>query len=138
TLNKHIAPLVFRYCSACHRPGEAAPFPLLTYEDVRKHGAQIVAVTQRRYMPPWLPERGFGDFVGESRLTDAQLRLISDWVAQGCAEGDRADLPSPPQFTEGWAMGPPDLVVRIPKAYRLAASGTDVFRNFIVPMTVQE
>ena len=138
TFNKHIAPLVFRYCSACHRPGEAAPFPLLTYEDVRKHGAQIVAVTQRRYMPPWLPERGFGDFVGESRLTDAQLRLISDWVAQGCAEGDRADLPSPPQFTEGWAMGPPDLVVRIPKAYRLAANGTDVFRNFIVPMSVQE
>ena len=70
TFNKQIAPLIFQYCSSCYRPGEAAPFPLLTYEEVRSHASQIVAVTERRYMPPWPPEPGYGDFVGERRLVE--------------------------------------------------------------------
>src|SRR4051794_34587221 len=55
TFNKHIAPVIFQYCSPCHRPGEAAPFSLLNYADAHKHASQIAAVTERRYMPPWLP-----------------------------------------------------------------------------------
>ena len=138
TFNKHIAPLVFQYCSPCHRPGEAAPFSLLTYQDVSKRAAQIVAVTERRYMPPWPPEPGHGDFAGDRRLTDAQLRLMADWVKDGVPEGDSADLPPSPHYTAGWQLGPPDLVVQIPKAYRLAASGRDVFRNFIVPLDLKD
>ena len=71
TFNRQIAPLVYQYCSSCHRPGEAAPFPLPTYDDVRRHAAQIVVVTRRRYMPPWLPQPGYGEFAGERRLSDA-------------------------------------------------------------------
>lgn len=138
TFNKHVAPLIFQFCSSCHRPGEAAPFSLLTYDDVRKHAAQIVVVTRSRYMPPWLPEPGYGDFIGERRLTEAQLRSIAEWVKGGCLEGNPADLPVQPHFIEGWQMGSPDLIVQIPKPYRLAASGTDVFRNFIVPVDLQE
>jgi Flp pilus assembly protein TadD len=138
TFNKHIAPVIFRYCSPCHRPGEAAPFSLLTYADARKHASQIVAVTQRRYMPPWLPETGYGDFVGERRLTAEQLRLMTEWVSGGSIEGDRSDLPPAADFTEGWQMGPPDLVVQLPKPYRLTAGGADIFRNFVVPVQVNE
>jgi len=138
TFNKQIAPLVFQYCSPCHRPGEAAPFPLLTYQDVRKHASQIADVTRRRYMPPWLPEPGYGEFAGERRLTDDQLRLIAEWVKEGTIEGSAADLPPQPYFTEGWQIGPPDLIVQMPKPYRLAAGGTDVFRNFVVPVNLQE
>lgn len=138
TFNKHIAPLMFHYCSPCHRPGEAAPFSLLTYADVRKHASQIVTVTERRYMPPWPPEAGYGDFAGVRRLTADQLRLIAEWVKQGSVEGDAADLPAAPRFTEGWQIGPPDLVVQIPKPYRLAAGGGDVFRNFVVPVSLNE
>lgn len=138
TFNKHIAPLMFHYCSPCHRPGEAAPFSLLTYADVRQHASQIVAVTERRYMPPWPPDGGYGDFAGVRRLTAAQLRLIAEWVKQGSIEGDAADLPPAPRFTEGWQIGPPDLVVQIPKPYRLAAGGGDVFRNFVVPVNLNE
>ncbi len=138
TFNKHIAPLIFHYCSPCHRPGEAAPFSLLTYADVRKHASQIVTVTERRYMPPWPPEAGYGDFVGDRRLNADQLRLIAEWVKEGIVEGDAADLPVPPSFTEGWQIGPPDLVVQMPKPYRLAAGGGDVFRNFVVPVNLNE
>jgi Flp pilus assembly protein TadD/mono/diheme cytochrome c family protein len=138
TFNKDIAPIVFQYCSPCHRAGEAAPFPLLSYEDVRKHASQIVAVTERRFMPPWPPEPGCGDFIGERRLTSDQLRLIAEWVKGGGLEGEPSDLPAQPQFTEGWQMGTPDLIVQMPKSYRLEASGSDVFRNFVIPVDLRD
>ncbi len=107
TFNKEVAPIVFKYCSPCHRPGEAAPFPLLSYGDVRKHALQIVAVTERRFMPPWPPEPGYGDFAGDRRLTAEQLNLIAEWVKAGGPEGEPSDLPAQPLFTEGWQMGTP-------------------------------
>jgi Flp pilus assembly protein TadD len=138
TFDKDIAPITFQYCAPCHHPGGNAPFSLLTYQDVRKHAAQIVAVTQRRYMPPWPPEPGYGEFAGERRLTDPQLRLIANWVKQGTPEGDPADLPAAPHFTQGWQMGPPDLIVKMPKPYLMAAAGSDIFRNFVLPLDVKE
>jgi len=78
TFSRHIAPIIYANCTPCHHPGEAAPFPLLSYEDVSGHAAQIVAVTARRYMPPWPPAPGYGDFAGERRLSDAQIRLIAE------------------------------------------------------------
>jgi len=53
TFTQDIAPIIFTHCAACHRPGEAAPFPLLNYSDVKKHGTLIAAVTAARLMPPW-------------------------------------------------------------------------------------
>ena len=73
---RDIAPIVYSNCSPCHRPGESASFPLLSYDDVKRRAAQIAAVTKRRYMPPWLPEPGHGEFAEERRLTDQQIDLI--------------------------------------------------------------
>src|SRR5262245_9731899 len=53
TFSEHVAPIVFNRCASCHRPGEAGPFPLLSYDDVRKRAKLIASVTQKRYMPPW-------------------------------------------------------------------------------------
>ena len=71
-----IAPIVLQDCAPCHRPGESGPFSLLTYADVKKRAAQIVKVTGSRFMPPWLPESGYGEFKEERRLTDAQIKLF--------------------------------------------------------------
>src|SRR6185436_8256469 len=90
TFSEDIAPIVFDNCASCHRPGEAAPFPLLSYQDVKKRGALIAAVTQSRYMPPWHAAPGYGDFIGEHRLTDAQIATIKQWVDAGMPEGDPA------------------------------------------------
>ena len=136
TFNKQIAPIVFQQCSPCHRPGEVAPFSLLSYQDVRKHAAQIVAVTSRRYMPPWPPASGYGDFSGERRLTDVQIHLIAEWVKQGEPEGNPADLPPLQKFTEGWQLGPPDLIVRMTAPFSVPATGGDVFRNFVIPVPI--
>ena len=132
TFTRHIAPILFESCAPCHRPGESAPFSLLTYDDAKKHARQIAEVTASRFMPPWPPEPGKGDFAGSRRLTDAQVAAFRQWAASGAPEGRAADLPPTPRFVEGWALGKPDLIVALDRPYTLAASGPDVFRNFVL------
>lgn len=132
TFNREIASLIFKNCAACHHPGGSAPFSLLTYADVKKHARQISAVTRSRYMPPWLPEHGAGEFADEQRLSDEQINLIGRWVEAGAIEGDPADLPPSPKVKEGWQLGQPDLVLKIPDQFIVPASGPDVFRNFVI------
>lgn len=136
TFQQNIAPIVYRNCSPCHRPGEAAPFSLLNYDDVKRHAAQIAAVTKRRYMPPWLPEPGHGEFAEERRLTDAQIQLIQDWVSQGTPLGTAVRAPQPPKFQDEWQLGPPDLILRAGQPYQLSADGQEVFWNFILPVPI--
>ena len=138
TFNRDIAPIVFEYCASCHRPGEAGPFPLLTYEDVKQHGRQVVAVTHTRFMPPWLPEPQPLKFADERRLSDKQIELIQEWVEQGMLQGSPADLPRQPHFAEGWQLGKPDLVVKAAKPFLLPASGIDTYWNFVLPIPVPE
>ncbi len=138
TFAKEIAPILFEKCASCHRPGQSGPFPLLTYADAKKRSQQIAEVTARRYMPPWLPEPGHGDFVGDRRLTDAQIETIQNWAKEGAKEGDPSDLPPTPKWAEGWQLGKPDLIVKMPEVYMLPASGRDVYRNFVIPILVGE
>src|SRR3984885_8714744 len=79
TFSQDIAPIVYENCAPCHHPGEAAPFSLLTYQDVKKRAAQIAAVTRTGFMPPRLPEKGYGDFAGDRRLTSVEIEAISEW-----------------------------------------------------------
>src|SRR5580704_9807289 len=104
TFNKDIAPIIFKNCSSCHRTGEVAPFELLHYSDVAKRAKLISTVTAKRYMPPWKPEPGFGEFKDAHRLTDAEIALIQRWADAGAPEGDPALKPEPPHFTDGWQL----------------------------------
>ena len=133
TFTQHIAPIVFAHCSSCHRPSGSASFSLTTYADVTSHAQQIVEVTKRRYMPPWKPEPGVGDFVGVRRLSDEQIALIERWTADGMIEGDPG--PSPPALPQSgaWRLGDPDLVLTMP-AYTLRATGDDMYRHFVLPI----
>ena len=137
TYNRDIAPIIYRSCSTCHRPGEAGPFSLLTYSDVKKHARQIAELTQSRAMPPWLPEPQSAKFADEMRLPDAQIDLIQKWVEQGEVEGDATELLPAPKFVEGWQIGQPDMILKAEKPFTLPASGTDTYWNFIfrVPIT---
>jgi Flp pilus assembly protein TadD len=136
TFNRDIAPIVFRSCSTCHRPGEAAPFALLTYSDVKKHARQILDVTRSRSMPPWLPDAQPLKFRDEMRLSDAEIGMLQRWVEQGEVEGNASDLPEPPKFVEGWRLGKPDLILTATKPLVLPSGGTDTYWNFIFPVPI--
>jgi Tol biopolymer transport system component len=139
TFAETIAPIVYANCVTCHRPGEAAPFALISYEDVAKRGKLIAEVTGARYMPPWHAVHGYGEFVGERRLSDAQIAAIDAWVAGGMPRGDVSKMPKVPAFpADGWRLGEPDLILEMPAAFDLPASGPDVFRNFVIPTKLTE
>lgn len=134
TFTKDVAPILFASCGTCHRPGGVAPFSLLTYASVRQRATQIRAATKNRYMPPWKSEPGRGEFVGQRHLTDAEIKVIQQWVEAGAPEGQPQDQPPVPQWPEQWQLGKPDLIVRPSDAYTLTADGTDAFRVFVIPI----
>src|SRR5215208_226375 len=116
TFSESVAPILYSNCVTCHRPGEAAPFSLISYADARKKGRLIAEVTESRYMPPWRAAHGYGEFADERRLTEAQIATLAQWVEQGM----------------------PDLVLKMPAAYELPASGPDIYRNFVIPTHLTE
>ena len=138
TFNKDIAPILFQNCASCHRTGEVGPFSLLTYQDAKRRATQLAEVTESRQMPPWLPSAGHGEFAGERRLTGEQVKTIKVWADAGSPEGDPKDLPPAPKFTEGWALGEPDMIVKMPEKYTLKSEGKDVFRVFPIPLNLTE
>jgi Flp pilus assembly protein TadD len=136
TFTREVAPILFKNCAPCHHAGGPGPFSLLTFNDARRHARQIAKVTGRRYMPPWLPERGHGRFVGERHLSDSDIETLAAWAGAGAPEGDPRLLPPAPVFPEGWQLGTPDLVLRAPEPFVVPAEGSDVFWNLVLPSTV--
>ena len=137
TYTRDIAPIILAHCASCHRPGEAAPFSLLCYSDVKKRALQITEVTGRRLMPPW-KANSHGEFEDENRLTGDEAGLIRQWVDEAGPEGEAANLPETPQFTPGWKLGPPDAELTPQKSYSLGASGKDEFHTFLLPTNFPE
>ena len=131
-----IAPILTRECVGCHRPGGSAPFSLVTYEDASSRAGPIADATERRAMPPWLPDSDPGTFAGERRLTPDEIRIFAQWAEEGAPAGDLSAAPGQVAAT-GWNPGPADLTVRLP-TYTVPAQGRDVYRNLVVPIPVTE
>lgn len=132
TFNKDIAPILFANCAPCHRPGEVAPFSLLTFADAVKHADTVAKETRARHMPPWLPEPGEFPIVGERRLRDDQIDAIQRWVKGGQAEGSPADLLAAPTWIEGWQLGRPDAVLAPERPFTANPSTEDIYRNLVL------
>lgn len=136
TFARDIAPIVFTHCASCHSPEASAPFSLLSYDDVKSRAGQIADVVQRRVMPPWLPDPDVVKFAGQRVLSNDEIGLIRQWAEEGAAAGNLAEMLPAPNSTEGWRLGEPDLVLEMPEAYTLPAEGSDVFRNFVIPINL--
>src|SRR5579871_5743628 len=134
TFSRDVAPLLYQHCASCHHPGEVASFPLLSYQDAKKRAKLIAEVTAKRYMPPWLPAAGYVHFAGERRLTSSEIDTIGRWAEAGAPEGDPGAAPSQPHFPEGWQLGTPDLTVRMPQPFTIAADGPDQYMCFVIPL----
>jgi mono/diheme cytochrome c family protein len=139
TYTKDVSRIIQARCQDCHRPGQVAPFSLLTYDQARKRAGDISHVTSEKIMPPWPASTDFGGPFRDARvLSDAEIKTLADWVAADCPEGDPGDAPAPRKFSSDWPMGPPDLVVTMPEPYNLEAAGDDVFRVFVLPTNLPE
>src|SRR5689334_20577076 len=113
TFSKEVAPIFYRHCVGCHHPDDIAPMSLVDYKSARPWAKSIREAVLTRKMPPWFADPHFGSFSNDSRLSDAELDAIRNWVDQGAKEGDPRDLPAVPEFVEGWRLGKPDIVIDI-------------------------
>ena len=124
TFAKDVAPILFANCAYCHRPGEVAPFSLLSYKDARPWAVSIRRAVSSKQMPPWNADPHYGNFRDARRLTEAEIATIVAWVDGGAKEGNPADTPALPQFSDGWQIGEPDLVLTMAEPVKIPATGT--------------
>jgi hypothetical protein len=133
TFSKDVAPIVFKNCVSCHRPGESAPMSLLTYAAARPWARAMSRRVTDGTMPPWHADAATGTFENERRLTTEERAVITAWADAGAPEGDPKDLPAVPTFAEGWSIGTPDAVFQMAADYAVPASGTIQYQYFTIP-----
>src|SRR4051812_22743344 len=133
TFTKDVAPILQRNCQACHRPDEAAPFSLLTYEQARPWAKAIKAAVLTKKMPPWYADPQFGKFSNDASLSQHDIDTLVSWVDAGAPRGNPKDMPAPRQFVEGWTIPEPDVVFQLPKPFPVPATGIMEYEYVIIP-----
>ncbi len=138
TFYKDVLPILQKNCQTCHRPGEAAPFSLMSYETTRPYAKSIKAAVLTRQMPPWFADPHFGKFANDRTLSEADIKTVVAWVDSGAKAGNPADAPKPVQFTEGWVIGKPDMVLEVPTAFEVPKEGTIDYQYVRLPTNFTE
>ena len=121
----HVAPLIHKNCTSCHRTEEAGPFKLISYNDVAKRGKLIEFVTATKFMPPWPADITYSHFTGEKFLTEQEIQTIKDWVEQGMIAGDTSEIRTP-AFSTATPLKP-DLILKMPQLLFLKGDNKDKF-----------
>ena len=135
---KDVAPILYGNCVVCHRPGEIAPMPLITYDQVRPWAKSIREKVSLGQMPPWHADAPHGKFLNDRRLSDRDKDTLLRWVEAGAPQGDPKDLPPVPKYADGWQIGTPDVVISMPEAYHVPAAGTIAYQIFAAPTNFTE
>src|SRR5258705_9993597 len=138
TFTKDVAPILQKNCQGCHRPGEIAPMPLLTYKDVRPWAKSIREATARRQMPPWFADPKHGDFSNNASLSQKDIDTLAEWAQAGAPEGDAKDLPPNPKFFDGWNIGKPDAVLTMAEEFNIPTEGVIPYKYFSVETNFPE
>jgi hypothetical protein len=132
TYYRDVLPLLQANCQQCHRPGEIGPFALMNYKQAVNWAEDIKTYTETRLMPPWKITAGVA-FHNERRMSEKDIVTLAKWVEEGTPEGNPADAPPPRQFTTGWQLGEPDLVLTPSSEFTLGPGGPDLWRVFVMP-----
>src|SRR5262249_18933483 len=139
TYSRDVAPILRRHCQDCHRPGQVAPFSLLSYDQARKRAGDLLTVVEEKRMPPWHASTTVGGPFKDARVLDEkEVATLAAWVEAGCPEGLAEQAPPPRPFDSDWPLGTPDLVLTVPEPYRLGSEGRDEFRVFVIPTGLTE
>ena len=138
TFTKDIAPIFFKNCAECHRPGEIAPMSLMNYKEVRPWAKAIREKVVSREMPPWHADPAHGQWANDKRMSQKEIDTILAWIEGGVKEGDPKDMPPAPKFAKGWQIGEPDVVFQMPEEFTVPAEGAVPYQYFTVPSNFTE
>ena len=129
---KDVLPILQNHCQACHRVGQIAPMPLVTYQDARKWSTEIARRTTAREMPPWFADPKVGHFSNDPSLTSAQIATLTEWARAGAPAGNTSEAPPLRKWAAGFVIPQPDLVVTMPKPVEIPARGDVAYTYEIV------
>src|SRR6516225_12298614 len=138
TFSKDVAPILQKNCQGCHRPGEAAPMSLRTYQEARPWAKAMKQAVLAKKMPPWFADAQYGHFRNDRSLPQKDIDTLVSWVDAGAPEGDPKDLPQPLAFVDGWNIGPPDMVLEMPEPFQVPSSGTIEYQYVVLPYKFTE
>ncbi len=138
TFTKDVAPILYRNCTTCHRPGGLGPFSLMEYDSAKKKVDDIYDAVKGGVMPPWHAEGAHGTFLNDRRLSDLEKGTLLRWVEGGAKMGDAKELPPAPVYATGWEIGTPDAIVTMPENFTVPASGTVEYQYFEIPTNLTE
>jgi hypothetical protein len=138
TFYKDVLPVLEKNCQGCHRPGEAGPMSFMSYESTRPWAKAIKTAVATKKMPPWFADSHYGTFANDRSLNDADIKTLVAWVDAGAKAGNAKDAPAPVAFTQGWAIGKPDVVFEVPTAFKVPASGTIDYQYVRLPTNFTE
>jgi hypothetical protein len=128
-----VLPILQEHCQRCHRPGEIAPMPFVTYQQTRPWAAAMKVAVKSRQMPPWFADPRFGKFSNDPSLSSQQIAKVVAWADAGAPAGTPKDAPPPRQWATGWNIPQPDAIVQMPKPVELPATGDVEYTYEIVP-----
>jgi hypothetical protein len=137
TFTKDVAPILYKNCTSCHRPGEIGPMSFLTYEGTRPWARSIRERVVSREMPPWAADPTSMKMRNDRSLSQEEIDTIVAWVAAGALKGSDADLPPAPEFATGWQLGEPDYVFEQPVEWEVKPEGAEAYLYFYekIPFT---
>ena len=132
TYSKQISRILERRCVNCHREGEVAPFAMGSFEATAPWAETIAEVVAAGRMPPWHANPAHGEFLNDATLSQEEKDQIVAWAKDGAPEGDPAELPPPVTYPQGWQIGKPDVVYRMPEPYTIPARGVVEYQYFTI------
>ncbi len=138
TWHKQVSRLMTSKCQLCHRPGQAGPFPLETYEQVVQRKAMIKFVLEKNIMPPWSNVENAERWLGERHLSKNDRQLLIDWIDAGAPKGNVKDAAPSHVWPSGWIYGEPDVVLTSPKVLFIAAEGEVAYKYVSIPTDFNE
>jgi hypothetical protein len=138
TYYRDVLPILEQRCQTCHRQGEMAPMALQSYSEARTWAAAIAETARKKTMPPWFADPCCGHFSNDPSLTPEQIATLSSWADAHAPPGDPRDAPPPIEWTKGWTIPSPDLVLEMPVAKRIPATGDVPYQYIIIPTRFRE
>jgi hypothetical protein len=133
TFYKDVLPILQQHCQTCHRPGEIAPIPFVTYEQTSAWADQIADAVHTKRMPPWFADPCCGHFANDSSLTAEEIKTLSAWANAKAPAGNPGDAPKPRYWAQGWNIPQPDLILKMPAPVAIPARGDVEYTYEIVP-----
>ncbi len=143
TFSKEVAPILFKHCLQCHRPGEIGSVAsFLSYDSARPWAKAIQEKVVQREMPPWPadPRRSL-KFRNDPRLSQKDIDTLVAWVNAGAPKGNDADLPAAPELPQGW-LNPnglaPDVVISMPGEFQAPGKAEIPYARFLAKVPFAE